>query len=65
MDTCPCNFKKIISGHDFITSCLDNINPESESTKSLAPLRQPEGIWLSERAIMGIVLLSIFGDDVD
>jgi ankyrin repeat protein len=65
MDTCPCNFKKIISGHDFITSCLDNINPESESTKNLAPLRQPEGIWLSERAIMGIVLLSIFGDDVD
>ena len=65
MDTCPSNLKKIISGHDFITSRLDKINPVSESTKSSAPLRQPEGIWLSERAMMNMVMQIIFGDDVD
>jgi ankyrin repeat protein len=65
MDSCPGNLKKRISGHDLITSCLDNINPESESVESVAPLRQPEGMWLSERAMRAIVIQIIFGDDVD
>jgi hypothetical protein len=65
MNTCPSNLKKIISGHDFITSRLDNINPESESVESLAPLRQQEGIWLSVQDMRAIVIQIIFGDDVD
>lgn len=66
MRACPSHLKKRITGSDLITSCLDSINLELESVENLLPQRQqPEGIWLSQRAMMSIVVQIIFGDDVD
>jgi hypothetical protein len=65
MRSCPKELKEQITGHDLITSCLDNINAKSENADSFVYARQPEGIWLSDRVIMGIVLQIILGDDVD
>jgi ankyrin repeat protein len=65
MRACPLHLKKRITGNDLITSCLDNINPDSESAELIAGPRQPEGFWLSDQAIIGIMVQIILGDDVD
>lgn len=65
MRSCPKELKERITGHDLITSCLDNINPKSENAELIAGPRQPVGFWLSDQVIIGMVVQIILGDDVD